>query len=281
MTIWAHTLVRNEERYIWFAVMSVIDYIDKVLIWDTGSEDKTVDIIKEIKKIRKNKVSINLLGKVSPDEFTKVRQEMLDKTKSDWFIIVDGDEVWWDLAIAKTTGLIRKHGKEIESIVNRYYNVVGDIYHYQEEAAGRYEIDGKVGHLNIRAMSRKISGLHFARPHGIQGVFDSKGESIQNRPKKKRVFLENPAYMHFTNVQRSSSVSLDSQVPKRKMKLKYEIGKSFPLDFYYPEVFFRPKPSFVPSPWDKISYNFFTRALLEKPMRILKRKFITTKSSGY
>ena len=48
MSVWVHTLVKNEERYIWYSVMSVIDYIDKILIWDTGSTDKTVDIIKEI-----------------------------------------------------------------------------------------------------------------------------------------------------------------------------------------------------------------------------------------
>ena len=51
MKIWANTLVRNEERYIWFAAMSVIEHVDKILIWDTGSDDATVMIIKEIKKL--------------------------------------------------------------------------------------------------------------------------------------------------------------------------------------------------------------------------------------
>ena len=51
MKVWAHTLVKNEERYIWYAVMSVIDWVDKILIWDTGSTDKTVEIIKEIEKV--------------------------------------------------------------------------------------------------------------------------------------------------------------------------------------------------------------------------------------
>ena len=47
--IWAHTLVKNEERFIWFSVMSVIVNVDKVLIWDTGSTDDTVKIIQKIK----------------------------------------------------------------------------------------------------------------------------------------------------------------------------------------------------------------------------------------
>ena len=50
MKIWANTVVHNEENFIWFAIMSVVDYVDKVLVYDTGSTDQTVSIIKEIKK---------------------------------------------------------------------------------------------------------------------------------------------------------------------------------------------------------------------------------------
>ena len=49
--IWVHTLVKNEEKYLWYAVMSVADFVDKVLLWDTGSSDKTVEIIKQIQNI--------------------------------------------------------------------------------------------------------------------------------------------------------------------------------------------------------------------------------------
>lgn len=48
--ITVHTLVKNEERYLWFAVTSVIDYVDKMLLWDTGSTDRTIQLIKELKK---------------------------------------------------------------------------------------------------------------------------------------------------------------------------------------------------------------------------------------
>ena len=46
--VWANTIIKNEDRYIWFSVMSVINYVEKLLIWDTGSTDRTVDIIKLI-----------------------------------------------------------------------------------------------------------------------------------------------------------------------------------------------------------------------------------------
>ena len=277
MKIWAHLLVCNEERYVWYAVMSVIDHVDKVLLWDTGSTDKTIRIIKEIKRLRKDKVELNLLGKVTPEEFTNVRQEMLNQTKSGWLIIVDGDEVWWDNAITKLTEIIRAHGDKMESVVSRYYNVVGDIFHYQEEAAGQYKIDGKVGHLTVRAINRKISGLCVLKPHGIQGFYDSSGNLIQQRGAKKRLHLDSVAYLHFTNMARSSA---DELVPKRALKLKYELGHLFPLDFYYPEVFFRSRPKIVPNPWIKMDRRFFIKSLVLTIPRKIKRRLIKG-STGY
>src|SRR3989344_3752116 len=101
MKIWAHTLVKNEERYIWYAVMSVIDYVDRILIWDTGSTDKTFEIVEEIKKLYPDKVDFREVGNVDINQFTIIRNKMLDRTNSDWFMILDGAEVWWKGSISE------------------------------------------------------------------------------------------------------------------------------------------------------------------------------------
>ena len=49
MKIWAHTLVKNEEKFVWYSVMSIISHVEKVLLWDTGSTDNTPEILKELK----------------------------------------------------------------------------------------------------------------------------------------------------------------------------------------------------------------------------------------
>lgn len=279
-SIWAHTLVKNEERYLWYAVMSVINFVDKVLLWDTGSTDKTVEIIREIQKIKGDKIDFKEVGSVDPEQFTKIRQRMLDQTKSDWFLIIDGDEVWWNNSIKKIVQTIQEEGDKLEMIVSSYFNVVGDIYHYQEENAGRYQIDNKLGHFNIRAVNRKIAGLHFEKPHGQQGLYDKNGVLIQERPKKYRQFIDAP-YMHFTNMIRSSSRISDLSVPKRSQKLKYEIGLSFPENFHYPEIFYHEKPEIISSPWEKMSTSFFLRGLGETFLKKTKRRFVTPKNSGY
>lgn len=271
MKIWAHTVLKNEERYAWYAVMSVINHVDKILLWDTGSTDNTFKIMEKIKKLYPNKVELEQAGDVTPNEYTAVRQTMLKKTKSDWVIIVDGDEVWWDKTIEELINAIIRN-PESESIVTKYYNLIGDIYHRQEDAAGMYQIDNIKGHLTIRAMSMHVPGLHLEKPHGTQGFFDGQGTLIQDRDPKKRVHINKTGYLHFTNLPRSSSREEDLKVPKRGQKLKYELGIPFPLDFYYPEVFFRPRPEFVPSPWIKMSNEYRKRAFMETPLRKVKRR---------
>ncbi len=260
--------------------MSVVDYVDKIILWDTGSTDKTVGIIKELQKIKGDKIEFREVGSVSIEEFTKVRQQMLEETKSDWFMILDGDEVWWEGSIKKMIETIQKEGDYLESIISPHYNPIGDLYHYQEEAGGMYRIDNFQGHINIRAVNRKIKGLHFEKPHGQQGVYDGDGVLIQNRSKEKRKFLDAP-YLHFTNMRRSFSAKEDKNVPKRKIKFKYELGIPFPESFKFPEVFYQPHPDIVPSVWDKMSKKYFLRASFETVLKKAKRKVLPSRSVGY
>lgn len=279
MRIWSHTIAKNEERYIWYALRSVVEHVDKMLVWDTGSDDNTVKIIKEFRKEYPNKVDFKQVGEVDKDTYTQKRQEMLEETKSDWFMILDADEVWWQGSLKKTTNCIRKRCKKIESIVTSYYNIVGDIFHYQPESAGRYQIDDRSGHLTIRFMNRRIPGLYTARPHGTHGYFDQNDKLIQDRSSKGRVFLNAP-FMHFTHMIRSSDLAKDKKVIKRDIKYKIELGNSFKSDFFYPEVFFYKRPKIVPSPWGTMSDDYFAKAAMISLPREIKRKLWNGKS-GY
>ena len=89
--------------------MSVINYVDKIIIYDTGSDDKTIDIIN---KINNKKI---ILREIKTDKFyeDKLRQQMLNETTSDWFIVLDADEIWWDDSIKLITDLIRKDGDRL------------------------------------------------------------------------------------------------------------------------------------------------------------------------
>lgn len=277
-TITAHSLVKNEARFVWYSVMSVIDHVDKVLLWDTGSTDGTLEIIREMQRLEsaRSKMEFREVGSVSPEEFAIVRQEMLDATSTDWFIVVDGDEIWWEDSIAVVVAEIQERGDEIESIVVPTVNLVGDIFHYQEREAGGYVLAGRRGHLALRGVNRKVPGLRSERPHGTWGWTDEDGKMIQDRDPRKIISLDAP-YIHATHLQRSSTLVKEKDVPKRVQKLKHEVGIPFPADFYYPEVFFRSRPEIVPSPWRKMERGFWLRAGVETPFRRIKRRIIKGK----
>lgn len=274
MKIWAQTLVKNEAQWLWFSVSSVVNHVDKLLLWDTGSTDGSGEIEKELVKKFPGKIELKERKINSSEDFTKVRQEMLDATKSDWFLILDGDEIWFEDSIKKVLKTIMEEGNSIESVVVPTINLVGDVFHFQEKASGRYKFGDRVGHYGLRAVKRGIPGLHSQGGHGVWGLTDEGGKMIQDRNTFK--IIDAP-YLHATNLRRSSE---DSKVIKRAKKYKFEIGKSFPKDFYYPEVFFRDKPDWILSPWNTMSGPFKFKAFFETPIRKIKRRIWKGKA-GY
>lgn len=272
MKVWAHTLFKNEERWLWFAVTSVIDYVDKLLLWDTGSTDKSWEIAKLLKEKYKEKIDLRQYGEVTPETFPEVRQAMLGATTADWFIIVDADEIWWEESI-NSLKLKIENSKDEEAIVVRNVNLVGDIYHHFEDGASNYTFGKLKGSYAMRAIKRNIKGLCSVGRHGVWGWSDGE-KQIQERNTYKFIDV---SYLHTTFLPRGLDRLSDEKVPKRAKKLKYEIGVEFPIDYYYPECLFKERPEFIPSPWKSMSTNYKLRALLETPLKRIKRKFVEGK----
>lgn len=270
----AHCLVKNEERFIWYALQSVLPYVDQIMVWDTGSDDQTVDIINSIKS---KKIVFKQVVQKDADSFTVMRQRMLDTTPKEftWVMILDGDEIWPKKSIKQVTDFARQY-PDYQSIVVRTHNLVGDIYHCLPESAGHYTLAGHTGHLALRFMNRKtIPGLNASRPHGQQGYFDSQGTLIQDRDPDKIKFLD-LYYHHATHLQRSS---LDRQTLKRAFKRKIEWGRKMSSS-QVPQVFFASRPDFVPDVTAKAGFTFWIQALFITPLKIIKRLFPSTKT-GY
>lgn len=272
-TIWGNSVVKNEGRYIWFAIESVIDFLDKILIYDTGSIDETPKIIELLQKKHPSKIIFKQVGELDADGLTNIRQQMLDQTYSDWLILVDGDEVWWKDSIEKTIAKIQKKGDKLYALVNPVINLVGDIYHHLDESLGQYNILGKKGHFNIRAINRKIKGLYIKNQYPLEGFYTLDNKLIQDFGKDKLAFVDGPI-LHFSFLQRSNLDYGDKLSIKRSSKIKYEIGQKFSQSFKYPEVFYQKYPRFIPSPWQKMSRTFRLRALAQTPLKKLKRKLI-------
>ena len=123
---------------------------------------------------------------------------------------------------------------------------------------------------------RNILGLHSQGIHGVWGWADENNKMIQDRSSENVKFVDAP-YLHATFLQRGSSSEMDLKVIKRSKKLKYELGKDFPKDYFYPEVFFKDKPDLIPSPWKTMSPEFKSRSFIETPLRKINRKIFNGK----
>lgn len=265
----AHCIVKNEENWIWYAINSVLGFVDELFVYDTGSQDKTVEIIKSVKS---SKITFKSVNNASGKQMTELYQEMIERTKTDWIVVLDGDEIWFEDPIKSLREFIFTQGGDWLAVITPFYNLVGDIYHHQEAEAGRYQIGPYKGHLTIRAMNKsKIPGFKAGGLYRTQGYFDENGTQIQNLD-YRRFFRSDKPFFHMTHLPRSSHDERIAYPEKRKRKC--ELGSPFPYDFYYPEVFFRSRPDIVPTPWTTRTLSYTALAAGQWPLRWLKRRLL-------
>ncbi|MFC1711436.1 glycosyltransferase [Patescibacteria group bacterium] len=271
ITIWVNMMVKNEERWIWYSLKSILSCVDKIFVWDTGSSDNTVKIVNSIKN---KKIKFQQIGRVNKSTFSKLRQKMLDQTKSDWVFNVAGDEVWPKRTLLELVSKVKKAPKYIDTFCVRPLNFVGDIrFIHPETFYGQTPLapKGINGFFSSRIFKRNILGLHISGKYGSEGFFDSKGLSLRER-KKHVKYLTNIYYWHMTYLPRSVSKNKDNEVMMRKKKRKYEIGIKKPKWVEVPEVFYLNRPKFVPDPFYKMNSWEYTRALIQTPLKKIKRR---------
>lgn len=77
-------IVKNEEKYLFQCLDSVKDIVDEIIIVDTGSTDKTVEIAK--------KFGAEIHYFMWNNSFSDARNESLKYATKDWIFIMDGDD---------------------------------------------------------------------------------------------------------------------------------------------------------------------------------------------
>jgi len=196
MKITTHTIVKNEERWIKQVLLSVIDHVDTMLVWDTGSTDKTVAIIKSMDS---PKIKFKQYSSVDRKGLVKLRNQQIKLTKTPWFLLLDGDEIWPKKNLIQLIKAMKKAKKQTIALVNRTRNCIGDVYHYLPESKGQYRIGPWQGHLNIRAI-RKVPGLKVIGQYPLE-TYTYQTKPLQNQPDKLE-FVDT-WYLHLTHLQRS------------------------------------------------------------------------------
>lgn len=248
--ITAHCLVRNEENWIWYAINSVIDYVEKILVFDTGSTDNTVRIIKTIKS---PKVFFEQKGTVNKQSYSKLRQEMLDQTKTTWFLVLDGDEIYPQATIEELVSVIKTAPVFKHAIFVGEWMCQGDVFHYSQTVENLR--DPKVPKLSGYRLARAVRmlpGLHVVGDYGVESYEDRNGLNIAYWDKNRLIYIKNK-FWHMSFLPRSDSHQKDRQVMMRAPKTRFVPGQLFPPDISYPEVFYKARPALVPPPWRRLT----------------------------
>lgn len=258
----AQMLVKNEENWVWFAIQSVLPVVDRFMIFDTGSTDRTAEIINSVKS---PKLILKHKPVQSRDELVAIRNEMLRETLTPWFLLVDGDEVWPAPALSKLTSAISKAPQTTWGMVVRTRNCVGDVWHYQPEEAGRYILLGKKGHLTIRAY-RKLPGFHWEGVYPNEAYSDPRGKPI-NEESDHLQFVD-VAYWHLTHLSRTSAEEKIFGFRSRKIEKGIRVDDPKAL----PEVFFRNRPLGVHDPLSDRGFFYTLLAFFLTPLLAFKRR---------
>ena len=260
-------VVKNDDRFVWYAISSVIPYVDKFLIFDTGSSDNTVSIIQSFKN---KKIKFEQKKGVTAEKLIDLRNEQVKKSKTEWIWIVDGDEVYPKKTVKSILKIINGQKNHLGIIVHRY-DLLGDIYHYQDEKVGAYDQFGRKGHYVLRLVDRRmITGLQVKGEYPNEYYANKSGQSIKTLGKNKFVFVKARIF-HAMYLQRSSIIKPKNILNRKKLRI--ELGKPIPQN-ELAEIFFKKRPVTVPDVAKRINWQYKLLAGITTPIKKLKRKFI-------
>ena len=232
-------IVKNEDQWVWFALQSILPYVDQIFLTDTGSTDRTREIITTISS---SKITFREVKVRSAKEVTLERQRQLSFTKTPWIWIIDGDEIYPKKTAEEILAAVNTN--KYEGIAVRRYDLLGDIYHRQKESIGSYHMLDHTGHLVTRLVNQeKIKGLVYRGDYPLEGWYDGSGKIIHERKETDWYITENYLY-HAMYLKRSS---LGGNLPMFN-RGKYKIETGIKIEDTLPEVFALPHPSSIPDP---------------------------------
>lgn len=237
-------IVKNEGNWIYYAINSILPYASQVIIYDTGSDDKTVQIVKSIKN---SKILFEEKGKVNVAKMIVLRNEQIKKTKTEWFMLADGDEVYPERIFNRINLNSIFYG-----IYLRNYMCVGDVYHSFPESYGKYHLCGHLGHLNMR-FYKVMTGWKWWGKFPLE--YYGPQENIKINDMCNKLQFVDEYYWHMSFLERSSM--------KKRNHIKYDLGEKIKGEI--PVVF-------SGKALKKRSVGYIMRALFETPIRYMKNK---------
>jgi glycosyltransferase involved in cell wall biosynthesis len=122
MKISACVITKNEEKNIETCISSYKEIVDEIIIVDTGSDDKTVEIAQ--------KLGARVYYFEWINDFAAAKNYALSKATGEWIIFLDADEYFDVSKVSNLPNIILKYGKIHNAIACKMINIeknTGDV----------------------------------------------------------------------------------------------------------------------------------------------------------
>jgi len=158
----ANVRVRNEERFVKQAIEAILPAVDKVLVFDTGSTDRTVERIREIKDPR-----IEIIHKPVTDAtgLVKYRNEMADLAETEWFWNVDGDEVYPPEAVSRIREFLLTVQEHVHRVAIHRRHFYGSL-----NLIGKFDAGGRI--YRASRIRTRIRDPKYGKKVGYETPYD-------------------------------------------------------------------------------------------------------------
>lgn len=138
-------IVKNEEKYLEKCLASIQDQVDEIIIVDTGSIDRTINIAKEY--------GAKIYHFTWIDDFAAARNYALEQALSDYVLVLDADEY-----------LDENVDLQQDLLTNKDYYIVKHINYYSDGYTS--------SHHNVRLFKRGIGLSYFGKLHEHLNISD-------------------------------------------------------------------------------------------------------------
>lgn len=162
-------IVKDEEAVLERCLTSVKDYVDEIIIVDTGSTDATMEIA--------SRFTNQLYSFEWINDFSAARNESLKHARGKWILVLDADEYFEESEIRKLRGLLSTMEPEPHLVYNlTIVSLIGEKHNFSTH-------EGTVG----RVFGNRLD-IHYVRPIHEQPFSARPGIRMQSANLPVRVF---------------------------------------------------------------------------------------------
>ena len=153
-------IVKNEEATLAHCLKSAKPLVDEMVIVDTGSTDKTIDIAREF--------GAQVHHFKWRDDFAAARNESLKYCKGDWVLILDADEAIDPLDYKKIINACKNPRADAYQLIHRHYTqkMSGGIFGNSAKPNNTNYCEGKnlpyYADAQVARLARMFKGLSYS-----------------------------------------------------------------------------------------------------------------------